>query len=127
MKRNSAEIGEVSGKWSHVMEFKSAKTGEKRVLFDTDSDAGRTITQKWVAPEGEQEPNESRRLWSALTDAIQARDMDAATDAKGAVEDAQREDRRKRDEKGETFVPRFFEKQSDGRWVPKFKCDIRLL
>jgi hypothetical protein len=44
--------------------------------------------------------------------------MEAATEAKGAVEDAQRELRRKRDELGETHTPRFFELK-DGRWVPK--------
>jgi hypothetical protein len=44
--------------------------------------------------------------------------MEAATDAKTAVEDAQRDMRRKRDESGEKHVPRFFE-QRDARWVPK--------
>ena len=46
--------------------------------------------------------------------------MDAATDAKLAVENAQREDRGKREEKGETFVPQYFE-QRNGRWEPKFE------
>ena len=34
--------------------------GEKRVLFDAAKD-GQNIAPKWVAPEDEQEPNESRR------------------------------------------------------------------
>ncbi len=46
--------------------------------------------------------------------------MDAATEAKTAVEDAQRELRRSREEKGERFVPRFFTCR-DGRWVPKIR------
>ena len=46
--------------------------------------------------------------------------MDAATDAKLAVEEAQREDRSEREKKGEQFIPRFFE-QRDGRWLPKFQ------
>jgi oxysterol-binding protein-related protein 8 len=47
--------------------------------------------------------------------------MDAATEAKTAVEDAQREARKKREEKGETHVPRFFELK-DGHWRPKIRC-----
>jgi len=46
--------------------------------------------------------------------------MEAATDAKIAVEDAQRELRRKREEGGEKYIPRFFELRN-GRWVPKLK------
>jgi oxysterol-binding protein-related protein 8 len=53
-----------------------------------------------------------------LTKAIVAKDMEKATEAKSAVEDAQRELRRKREESGEKHVPRFFE-QKDGHWVPK--------
>ena len=46
--------------------------------------------------------------------------MNAATEAKTAVEESQRELRRKREESGQTFVPRFFQQDKDGRWVPKF-------
>jgi hypothetical protein len=107
-------------------------------LFDATKD-GQKISPKWVAPDQEQEPYESRRLvgfnpslsypdgcqfigrlWAHLTSAILAKDMEAATDAKIAVEDAQRELRRKREEGGEKYIPRFFELRN-GRWVPKLK------
>ena len=100
------------------MEYKETKSGKKRVLFDVQKD-GQKIAPKWVAPEEEQEPNESRRLWTRLTQAINARDMDAATEAKSAVEESQREERRRREESGAAHVPRFFQ-QKDGRWVPLF-------
>lgn len=58
------------------------------------------------------------RLWKDLTQAIEHKDMEAATDAKSAVEDAQREQRKKLEESGQKHVPRFFEIR-DGRWVPK--------
>lgn len=61
------------------------------------------------------------RLWVDLTDAIGAKDMERATVAKTAVEDAQREERKKREELGVDYVPRFFEKV-DGHWIPKLKC-----
>lgn len=117
VRRGNTEIGEVSGRWSHIMDFKSAKNGPKRVLFDTPKD-GQNIAPKYVAPEEEQEPYESRRLWQKLTQAIEARDMEAATEAKSAVEDAQRELRRRREERGEMFSPRYFDLHN-GRWQPK--------
>ncbi|TEB39293.1 Oxysterol-binding protein [Coprinellus micaceus] len=117
VRKNNTEIGEVTGRWSHTMEIKNTKTGKKRMLFDAVKD-GQNICPKWVPPEDEQEPNESRRLWSQLTKAIEAKDMEWATDAKSTVEEAQREDRKRREEKGEHFRPRFFETK-DGRWVPK--------
>ncbi|KAI0641191.1 Oxysterol-binding protein [Trametes meyenii] len=116
IRRGTTDTGEVSGKWSAVMEYKNSK-GERRVLFDATKD-GQAIAPKWVAPEDEQEPNESRRLWSKLTRAIVAKDMDAATEAKTAVEESQREARRRMDECGETHVPRFFQERN-GRWEPK--------
>ncbi|KAJ6577117.1 Oxysterol-binding protein [Mycena sp. CBHHK59/15] len=117
VRHNSSDVGEVSGRWSHVMEFKSSKTGKKYVLFDAIKH-GDKIAQKQVPPEEQQEPNESRRLWRDLTRAIVAKDMEAATDAKTTVEDAQREQRRRLEESGAKHIPRFFELR-DGRWVPK--------
>jgi len=118
VRHNAADVGEVSGRWSHAMEFKSAKTGKRQVLYDAVKD-GHKVVNKLVAPDDQQEPNESRRLWQHLTRAIIAKDMEAATDAKTNVENGQREQRRRREESGEKHVPRFF-RLHDGRWVPKF-------
>lgn len=115
VKHGSTDLGEVSGKWSALMEFKTAKTGEKRTLFDVQKH-GSAIAPKWVAPEDEQEPYESRRLWRDLTRALLAKDMDAATAAKTAVEGAQREQRAS----GAKHVTRFFELH-DNRWEPRIQ------
>ena len=61
------------------------------------------------------------RLWCKLTEAIRNKDMDGATQAKTAVEDAQREQARKREQRGEKHVPRFFVEDANGKWVPKIK------
>lgn len=61
------------------------------------------------------------RLWNDLTEAILNKDMERATIAKSSVEDAQREERKRREENGVQYVPRFFEKV-DGHWLPKLKC-----
>jgi len=114
---NGSEIGEVTGTWSHSMQYKEIQSGRQQVLFDVETE-GKNMAIMHVQPESEQEPNESRRLWSKLTDAIVAKDMEAATEAKASVEDAQREFAKRREETGEKFVPRFFE-QRHGLWVAK--------
>jgi hypothetical protein len=95
------------------------QTSQKRVLFDVGKD-GAKLASKSVVPEDQQEPNESRRLWKSLTEAITNKDMDGATTSKTAVEEAQRENRRRLEEKGEKHMPRFFE-EKNGSWVPKLE------
>lgn len=94
------------------------------------------MVTKVVIPESEQEPHESRRFvdflssqlhtltnsfrqWSKLSEAIANKDMDAATAAKTAVEEAQRDRARKREELGVKYEPHFFKLDKDCRWVPK--------
>lgn len=88
-------------------------------MFDVAKD-GAKLASKSVVPEDQQEPNESRRLWRALTGAIANKDMDGATASKTAVEEAQREQRKRLEEKGEKHAPRFFE-EKNGSWVPKLE------
>ena len=61
------------------------------------------------------------RLWAKLTEAIKNKDMEAATDAKTAVEDGQRESTRRREAFGVRHEPRFFKMENDGRWVPRIQ------
>jgi len=75
------------------------------------------VAEKSVRPVDDQEPNESRRLWQSVTAAIDSKNMEAATEAKSAIEDAQREARRKREESNQQHVPRFFQLVDD-RWMP---------
>jgi oxysterol-binding protein-related protein 8 len=90
------------------------------VIFDVQKD-GPTVVPIIVEPEEAQEPYESRRLWSALTNAIIAKDMEAAQKAKSAVEDRERELRREREQKGiTTYTPRYFEERN-GRWEVKLQ------
>lgn len=115
LRRQGSEFAEVTGRWNKVMEIKDVKG--KSVLFDADA---ATVAEKSVCPIDEQDPNESRRLWRDVTAAIDSKNMEAATEAKSAIEDAQREARRKREESGQQHVPRFFEFVDD-RWLPKLR------
>lgn len=95
------------------------KVKGRETLFDAST---ARVVQKVVSPEDQQAPNESRRLWGKVTAAIKAKDLDAATDAKSAIEEAQREAARQREANGETFKPRFFKPTGkNGEWRPDFK------
>lgn len=140
IKGPKGEVGELSGHWHDTMELQrksvrrsslgliednlTNESGEqprqRETLFDARS--ARAV-QKSVTSEDQQAPNESRRLWTRVTAAIKAKDLDAATDAKSAIEEAQRESARQREAKGETFKPRFFKPSGKGgEWRPDFRC-----
>lgn len=59
------------------------------------------------------------RLWSGVTAAIHANDLDAATEAKTIVEDSQRGTTKLREESGKKWEPKFF-KMKDGEFRPNF-------
>ncbi|GHJ83618.1 hypothetical protein NliqN6_0020 [Naganishia liquefaciens] len=109
VKGPNGTMGEITGHWDKSMEYKD-KSGKKQILFDA---ATTRVTQKMAPAEDQQEPNESRRLWSNVTRAIKNSDMEAATAEKSKIEDVQREGVRKREASGERHRLRFFEPVGD--------------
>ncbi|CAO1635689.1 unnamed protein product [Parajaminaea phylloscopi] len=108
-------IGDISGKWSDEMDYKNTKTGSTTELFNARK---ATFATKSIRPESEQEEFESRRLWSKVTEGIKEKNLDKATEAKSAIEEAQRSRVREREEKGEVWKPRFFVQHGD-KFLPK--------
>ncbi|KAI1307354.1 hypothetical protein EDD11_004501 [Mortierella claussenii] len=95
---------DISGKWSD--EIYITKKGNKEIFFDAKT---AKIHPKIVAPEDQQEENESCRLWSKLTAALKANNQALATEEKSKVEDAQRTKSKLREQKGGVHVSRYFE------------------
>ncbi|KAG0226295.1 hypothetical protein BGW41_004226 [Actinomortierella wolfii] len=108
---------DISGKWSDEIHF-TKKGGKKETVFNAHT---AKIHPKIVAPEEEQDPNESRRLWSKLTAAMLQRNMDLATEEKTKVEDEQRALRRDRAEHGIPHQLRFFQCIGNENYVLKLK------
>ncbi|KZO92061.1 Oxysterol-binding protein [Calocera viscosa TUFC12733] len=119
VRQGSTTIGEVSGKWSHHLEYKDVKTGQVRVWFDDLTTPSESLARPLCPTEEEQEPYESRRLWAGVTRGIRAGDQGAAQEAKTIIEDNGRKYARAMDEKGNKHQPRFFEFKA-GKWVAKF-------
>jgi len=111
----SKHVGDISGKWSETMEYKQHKSGETETLFDAKK---AQFAEKTIRPESEQEEFESQRLWSKVTRGIKEKNLELATEAKSAIEDAQRQAVKEREEKGETWAPRFFVAKGD-KYFPK--------
>ncbi|POY71660.1 hypothetical protein BMF94_5355 [Rhodotorula taiwanensis] len=119
IKGRKGDVGELSGHWHDSMELQRKGTRQRETLFDART--ARAV-QKVVAPESQQAPNESRRLWTKVTAAIKANNDAAATEEKSAIEEAQREAARKREASGEAFQARFFKPTGKGgEWRPDFQ------
>lgn len=88
------------------------------MLFDAKT---AKINPKIIAPEDQQEPNESRRLWSNLTAALKVNNQDLASVEKCKVEDAQRASTKGREELGLPHIPRYFESDGKGNFDIKLK------
>ena len=58
------------------------------------------------------------RLWKKVAEAVKNSDHKTATDEKTKIEDNQRRLCKLREESKIQWVSRFFEKNSDGEWVP---------
>ena len=75
---------------------------------------------KVVPPEEDQLPNESRRFWKEVTEAILSKQFGEATRVKQALEQGQRDKAEARKAQGEEWQPKYF----TGTVVPKGRPDL---
>ncbi|KAI8987306.1 hypothetical protein BDF20DRAFT_815285 [Mycotypha africana] len=107
IKRTSTNetLHEISGIWTDELFIHKPKSSSKASFFKV---AEAYSASQIVEPLENQEWNESRNLWSKVTLAIKARDMDTATDEKTFIENRQREETKLRQKEGIQWHPRFF-------------------
>uniref|UniRef100_A0A8B9LWB2 Oxysterol-binding protein n=1 Tax=Astyanax mexicanus TaxID=7994 RepID=A0A8B9LWB2_ASTMX len=96
----------VQGEWNGVLEF-SYSNGETRVIDVTKL----PVTRKRVRPNDQQGPYESRRLWQHVTESLQQRDMEKATEHKRFLEERQRKEERHRTETETPWRTKYFERK----------------
>lgn len=68
-------------------------------------------------------PNESRKMWEGVTEAIHARDYGRATQLKSEIEERQREKAAARATEGVEWRPRFFEAPALAAGRPRLSAD----
>ncbi|XP_063788852.1 oxysterol-binding protein-related protein 11 [Pseudophryne corroboree] len=104
-------VCKIQGEWNSVLEF-SYTSGEMRSV-----DLPKLpVTKKRVRPIEKQGLFESRRLWTHVTEALTAKDIEKATEHKRALEERQRAEERHRTETEAPWETKYFIKEGDG-WV----------
>ncbi|GAA5839187.1 hypothetical protein JCM9279_002621 [Rhodotorula babjevae] len=100
----------LTGTWTGETKFhKPSKDGkEGQVFLDASADGMREKVT--VRPVAEQNEFESRRAWKQVADGILSGDYDAASQAKSALENAERQRRKDEQASGATFELRLFDK-----------------
>ncbi|PTB61985.1 hypothetical protein BBK36DRAFT_24061 [Trichoderma citrinoviride] len=106
-------LARLSGPWKERVVFslgprpmKNVPPEEQHVIIDI---LPLNVAPKVLPPKESMLPNESLRLWGGVTDAILSKQFSKATELKVALEEAQREKARKREQNNETWKPVFFE------------------
>ncbi|RFU78278.1 oxysterol-binding osbp [Trichoderma arundinaceum] len=106
-------LARLNGPWREKVVFtlgprpvKTVPPEEQHVIIDI---IPLNVAPKILPPSEQMLANESLRLWSGVTEAILAKQYSKATEVKVALEEAQREKARKREQNNETWQPVFFE------------------
>jgi hypothetical protein len=99
----------ISGKWSDVLFIQKPTWPNKDEFFNVEKSK---IQPKICAEEEDMNEFESRALWSRVTSAMLAKDLDLATSEKSFIEDHQRVIEKQRTEGGNVWENQFF------RWCP---------
>ncbi|XP_044154841.1 oxysterol-binding protein-related protein 11 [Bufo gargarizans] len=104
-------VCKIQGEWNSVLEFTSS-SGDTRCVDLTKL----PVTRKRVRPVEKQGPFESRRLWSHVTEALMAKNLEKATEHKRVLEERQRAEERHRAETETPWKTKYFIKEGDG-WI----------
>lgn len=116
-------VGRIEGVWTEKVwyspgntEFKKTKESDRVLLMDV---TPLVPVIKKCPPQELQLPNESRKFWGGVTEAIEKKQFGTATERKTALEERQRERAAERQAKGETWTPRYFTNvtENDGKAV----------
>ncbi|KAL2072380.1 hypothetical protein VTL71DRAFT_11723 [Oculimacula yallundae] len=99
-------LARISGNWKEKLYFSLGPKGDAQtLLIDL---APLSVAPKLLPPPTAQLPNESRRFWSSVTEAINSRQYARATALKQDLEERQREKAKEREAAGTEWTPRFF-------------------
>lgn len=98
---------EADGAWNDKFSFYDMRNGDRKEIETYDTAAIQPVPLQLNSLE-EQDPWESRRAWADVIAGIKANNWEKTSTAKNKLEEAQRELRRQREQRGEEWVPAFF-------------------
>ncbi|XP_018430360.1 PREDICTED: oxysterol-binding protein-related protein 11 [Nanorana parkeri] len=100
----------IQGEWNSILEFTYSNGDTKSVDLTK-----LPVTRKRVRPVEKQGLFESRRLWTHVTEALMAKNIEEATEHKRALEERQRAEERHRAETETPWITKYFSKEVSGR------------
>lgn len=118
-------LASISGYWDGQINITDKRTGQESVFFNPTPEIRKNRLKKYTVPLEKQNDFESQKLWQAVTIAINNEDQIAATEAKTALEEAQRERAKERKLIGQEWIPKYFIQDIiTGNWIYR-NADIR--
>ncbi|KAI5308530.1 hypothetical protein KEM55_005484, partial [Ascosphaera atra] len=109
-------LARIEGCWWGKIYYTLTGYDKKELLIDV---SPLYPVPKEVPPEDQQLPNESRKYWSGVTNAILTKEYSLATKRKQELEENKRREAAERQEKNEEWVPRFFKGHIDASGKPE--------
>ncbi|XP_048132960.1 oxysterol-binding protein-related protein 4C-like isoform X2 [Rhodamnia argentea] len=98
---------EVDGHWDSTVTAKDVRNGEQKVIYNAAETISGLKTPQ-VKDSGGVLWSESAVVWSEVSRGILSKDWDKARETKKSIEEEQRELKRERDSRGETWIPKHF-------------------
>lgn len=125
LKLGKETLATLEGCWDGTISIKDKRTGEAQVLFSSSPVIRKQRLTRYMVPLDNQAENESEKLWQHVSAAIRRDDMNAATEEKTLLEEAQRARSKERKAKCEDWIPIHFQQDlKTGQWVYKHS-DLR--
>ncbi|KAF7287501.1 hypothetical protein GWI33_001461 [Rhynchophorus ferrugineus] len=125
LKLGKETLATIEGYWDGTIHIKDKRTGEVQVLFSSTPAIRKQRLTRYTVRLDNQGENESEKLWQHVSAAIRRDDMNAATEEKTLLEEAQRARSKERKAKCEEWLPIHFQQDmKSGQWVYKHS-DLR--
>jgi hypothetical protein len=118
LKEKKGNLWQIEGHFDKKLFVKNRglikkKRGEdKRVLLDIEQIKDKKLVKN-IPPLKDQRNNESQKLWFALTESIRKKDIMGASKAKYDIEEEQRVLRKKYEDDGREWKPKFFRQKKN--------------
>lgn len=90
LKLGKETLATLEGYWDGTIQIKDKRTGEVQVMFSSTPVVRKQRLARYTVPLDHQGENESEKLWQHVSAAIRRDDMNAATEEKTLLEEAQR-------------------------------------
>lgn len=114
----------VEGLWDAEWTIRDNKKGEVVETFNVDSDALGARPSMVLDPLEEQDPWESRKAWNDTISALKKGDFKTVTEAKGRLEQGQREMRAEEEKRGTQWRTLFFRRAENDDIVAQLNTKV---